>query len=76
VKILWVHERRRGEGLGTRLMTEAEAEARRRGAAQIVLSTHDFQAPEFYRRLGFEPVGHIENYPVGHRSIFLRKLLR
>ena len=75
VKILWVHEEWRGHGLGSRLMAAAENEARARGAAQMVLSTHDFQAPDFYRRLGFEPVGHIDDYPMGFRSIFLRKRL-
>ena len=75
VKYLWVHEQWRGQQLGTHLMTAAEAEARRRGAAQMVLSTHDFQAPDFYRGLGFEPVGQIDDYPEGHQSIFLRKRL-
>jgi ribosomal protein S18 acetylase RimI-like enzyme len=76
VKFLWVHERWRGHSLGTRLMTTAETEARRRGATQMVLSTHDFQAPDFYQRLGFEVVGHLDDYPEGHRSLFLRKRLR
>ncbi len=42
VKTLWLHEQWRGQGLGTRLMTAAESEARARGAAQMVLSTHSF----------------------------------
>jgi GNAT superfamily N-acetyltransferase len=75
VKILWVHEQLRGQGLGRRMMAAAETEARARGAAQIVLSTHGFQAPDFYRRLGFEAVGHVEDYPIGHQSIYLHKLL-
>ncbi len=76
VKTLWVHNQWRGQGLGTRLMAAAEEEARTRGAAQMVLSTHSFQVPDFYRGLGFEPVGQIEDYPVGYQQIFFRKRLK
>jgi GNAT superfamily N-acetyltransferase len=76
VRTLWVHEQWRGQGLGTRLMAAAEAEARARGAVQMVLSTHSFQAPDFYRRLGFQAIGQVEEYPEGHQHIFLRKLLK
>ena len=75
VRTLWIHEQWRGRGLGSRLMAAAEAEVRARGATQIVLSTHSFQAPGFYRRLGFEPVGSVDDYPIGHESIVLRKRL-
>lgn len=75
IRTLWVHERLRGSGVGRRLMLGAEGEARRRGADQIVLSTHSFQAPEFYRRLGFERVGQVNDHPRGHQSIYLRKRL-
>jgi N-acetylglutamate synthase-like GNAT family acetyltransferase len=73
IRTLWVHERLRGFGVGTRLMLSAEAEAQRRGATQILLSTHSFQAPAFYRRLGFEIVGEVADHPRGHRSLYLRK---
>ncbi len=75
IRTLWLHKQWRKIGLGTYLMATAEAEARARGAKQIVLSTHSFQAPDFYRRLGFEQVGAIEDYPHGHQDIFMRKKL-
>lgn len=75
VRTLWVDESRRKRGLGTRLMALAEREARSRGATQMVLDTHSFQAPAFYRGLGFEVAGTYADYPRGHRQIFLRKPL-
>ena|SRR5437588_219601 len=75
VRTLWVDESRRGQGLGTRLMTMAEREARSRGATQMLLDTHSFQAPAFYHRLGFVSVGAYADYPRGHRQIFLQKAL-
>lgn len=47
----------RGQGIGRRLMEHIEAEARRRGAARLQLTTNKqrLRAHEFYQRLGFEP---------------------
>ena len=75
VRTLWIDEPHRGRGLGTRLMALAEREARKRGARQIVLDTHSFQAPDFYRRLGFEILGSIPDYPRGYAQLFLKKPL-
>ena len=75
IRTPWVHEHWRGRGVGTQLMKVAEDEARVRGASQIVLSTHSFQAPDFYRQLGFESVGQVDDYPAGHQSIYMRKRL-
>jgi ribosomal protein S18 acetylase RimI-like enzyme len=72
---VWVAEAARGSGLGRRLMTEAEAEAVRRGCKQLVLSTHSFQAPEFYRKLGFDVVAEVPDYPRGFSHLILRKRL-
>ena len=70
---LWVEASQRGKGLGSALMAAAEGEAIRRGCTQIVLSTHSFQAPAFYEKLGFRRVATIPNYPRGHEQVLYIK---
>jgi GNAT superfamily N-acetyltransferase len=76
VRFLWVDEPWRHTGVGSRLLHAAEEEARARGCTKAVLSTHSFQAPEFYRRHGYVVAGQFSDYPRGHHSIFLEKSLR
>jgi ribosomal protein S18 acetylase RimI-like enzyme len=73
VRFLWVDEQRRHEGIGSRLLCAAEEESRSRGCRKIVLSTHTFQAPDFYLKHGFVVAGEFSDYPRGHSSIFLEK---
>ena len=75
VKILWVDERLRGRGLGAELMRRAEAEARGLGCTGIWLDTFSFQAPEFYRKLGYDEFGRLDDYPPGFSRHFFRKML-
>ena len=75
VNLLWVHEAERGRGLGSRLLSMAEAEGRARGAHTAVLDTHTFQAPDFYRRQGYEVYATVEGYPAGHDKLYFRKRL-
>jgi ribosomal protein S18 acetylase RimI-like enzyme len=72
---VWVGSSARGRDLGRRLIAEVEAEAMRRGCRQLVLSTHSFQAPEFYRKLGFEVISELPDYPRGHSHLVMRKRL-
>jgi GNAT superfamily N-acetyltransferase len=75
VRQFWVEDARRHQGLGTKLLSAAEREARRRGCTQIVLMTFSFQAPAFYERHGFEIVATIDNHPHGHQNLLMRKRL-
>lgn len=72
---VWVHEQHRAKGLGRQLIQAAEAEALSRGCVQMVLSTHSFQAPGFYERMGFERKYALEGRPQGHFQIYYAKRL-
>jgi ribosomal protein S18 acetylase RimI-like enzyme len=73
VSHLWVRADARRNGIGSRLLAAAEREAQRRGCARMVLSTHSFQAPAFYRRLGYRQIGEATGYPRGHSQVYLAK---
>lgn len=57
VDMLWVRTDRRNDGWGKRLMTAMEAEAVDRGCTDLIVSSFTFQAPDFYRKLGFRETG-------------------
>ncbi len=73
VELFWLPEELRGTGLGTRVMMAAEAEAVRRGCIGVHLDTYDYQAPGFYRKLGYEVFGSIEDHPPGHTRFWMQK---
>jgi len=75
VSYLWIDERDRGRGLGTALLLAAEEHARTKSCAMMLLSSHSFQAPGFYERLGYERQAVIYDHPVGYTSVFLAKRL-
>lgn len=72
---LWVDRQYRGRGMGQTVLQSAEAEARRRNCAHLILATHSFQAPRFYERLGYQRICTVEDWPVAHSNTVYRKPL-
>ena len=72
---LWVDERARGQGIGTKLLMAAEDLARAGGCTGAFLDTFEYQARPFYEKLGYELFGTLDGYPPGYRQFYLRKLL-
>jgi GNAT superfamily N-acetyltransferase len=75
IELLVVPEQTRGQRMGSQLMELAEDLARERECVGIWLDTFDFQAPEFYRKLGFSEFGHLDDYPPSHQRLFFHKRL-
>lgn len=73
IRLLWVEEPQRGRGLGSALLAAAEAEAIDRGCDRIVLTTHSFQARDFYARRGFHCAADIPDCPRGHSHLTMLK---
>lgn len=69
IELLWVRDGQRCHGLGARLLATTEAEIVRRGCERTALSTHSFQAPDFYARFGYTECGRTPGYPHGHNGI-------
>jgi GNAT superfamily N-acetyltransferase len=70
---LWVAEALRGRGLGRRLVLAAEMVAADRGCRGAWLGTFDFQAREFYERLGYTVFAELHDFPPGHTHYHLKK---
>ncbi len=75
IEWLWVAESERGRGLGRQLVLAAEREAGARGCAVVRVNTHTFQAPDFYRMLGYSEIGTAQDAPGGHGEVFFAKRL-
>ncbi|RSS50994.1 GNAT family N-acetyltransferase [Streptomyces sp. WAC01280] len=65
----------RGNGLGAEILRQAEDEARARGCCAAVLYTITFQAPDFYRKQGWERLGEVPCDPPGAGRVFMTKEL-
>lgn len=75
IELIFVPEHLRGQGLASRLVAMAEAEARTRGCHAAWLDTLNPDARRLYEKLGYTVFGTLPDYPVGFTRAFLRKAL-
>jgi GNAT superfamily N-acetyltransferase len=72
---LWLDEKVRGKGVGSKLLIEAETLAKARGCSFVILDTLDFQAKPFYERHGYQLEWTQTNYPFTGCKHFMTKRL-
>lgn len=70
VETLWIDEKYRKCGYGLKLMQQAEETARAHGCTMMQLDTFNYQAPDFYKKLGFVQYGEL-----GYKEGFVRHYL-
>ena len=75
IELLFVPDELRSQGLGARMLENAEAEAKRRACRGVWLDTFSTAAAHFHEKKGYKPFGVITDYPLGAARHFLSKLL-
>lgn len=73
---LYVDDNYRGQDIGTILLNKVESQAKAIGATTSHTDTFDWQAKDFYLKLGYEVFGVIDDCPKGHKRFFLMKRLQ
>jgi GNAT superfamily N-acetyltransferase len=71
ISILWLREDARGQGYGQQMVAMAEQEAVKRGCTDSFVDTLSFQAPDFYRKLGYVEFGRQDGLPPGYARYYL-----
>ena len=72
---LWIDESLRHQGFGTRLVQAAENLARQRGCLFATVNTMDWEALDFYKKLGYSVEFERHGYLKNSVFYFLRKEL-
>ena len=75
IDALWVEEKYRDQGIGSRLLGELEREAKENGADVMYIEAFDWNLG-FCKKNGYERVtGVLEDYPKGHVMYCMQKVL-
>ena len=72
IENLYVEDRHRRSGIGSKLLDCAIKIARSKNCSYIFLETYSFQALEFYMNFGFYIIGEIADYPPGESFYTMR----
>lgn len=75
VHMAWVEENERKKGVGTQLFYQLEELAKQNACQFIQLDTTEFQARQFYEKLGFIVIASLPNNFKGNATHIMRKML-
>ena len=73
IEYLFVTEELRGQGIGSKLLQQAENEAKNRNCRFAFVNTYQFQAPDFYKGHGYKEVFTLQDYPYTGKRFYYQK---
>jgi GNAT superfamily N-acetyltransferase len=73
VKFLWVDEKLKSQGIGSKLLSMLENHAKEKGCKSVLVDTFSFQAKPFYEKHGYYCQMTLNDYPVVDQLHFLTK---
>ena len=75
VDCLWTEEPYRGQGMGSKLLREAEREIKAHGGERVLVSAFDWQGIAFFEKNGYFVTGTLDDFPKGRRYYCMEKQL-
>ena len=72
IEMLWVDVPHRNKGIGSRLLSDIEREAKENGACIVMLDARDWNV-DFFKKLGYKVYCTFEDYPNGYSKYKLLK---
>lgn len=75
IHLMWVDEQHRKKGLGAKIIGTLEQYALSKGIDFIQLDTTEFQAKDFYEKLGYVTVSILDQGFMGYKQYIMRKEL-
>ena len=73
IEYLFVKEELREQGIGSKLLQQAESEAKNRNCRFAFVNTYQFQAPDFYISHGYKEVFTLQDYPYTGKRFYYQK---
>jgi ribosomal protein S18 acetylase RimI-like enzyme len=75
IDLMWVEDSYRSQGVGRMLMDEAYRQAKEMGLSGIEVWTQSWQAPGFYKKMGYEELAVIDDFTPGRKRHVFRRLI-
>ena len=74
IEYLFVKEELRGQGIGSKLLQQAENEAKNRNCRFAFVNTYQFQAPDFYLSHGYKEVLPCKTIPTQDKDTITKRI--